>query len=54
VVLEARDTLLRVIVPALKLRTFLHRGPKLASRLAVNRPKRPLQMNKMAEILKIY
>ena len=42
--LEARDTLLSVIAPALKLRTFLRRGSAIARALRVIRAKRPLQM----------
>ncbi len=50
-VLEARDTLLAVIVPALKLRRFLVRGRALARALQVNRPQRPMQLSRVAKIL---
>jgi hypothetical protein len=51
IVLEARDTLLAVIVPALPLRHFLKRGPAIARRLLVRRPNRPMQLSKLRGIL---
>jgi hypothetical protein len=50
-VLEARDTLLAVIVPVLPLRQFLRRGRALAHALRVIRPARPLQLSRAARIL---
>jgi hypothetical protein len=49
--LEARDALLAVIVPALKLCQFIRRGRAIAKALGVLRPKRPMQMLKVAKIL---
>src|SRR5215813_4893170 len=50
--LEARDALLAVIAPALKLRHLIGRGKSLARALRVNRPKRPMQMSKAAMIFR--
>ena len=50
-VLEARDTLLAVIVPALPLGTFLRRGRAIARAMRVHRPGRPMQLSKAANIL---
>ena len=50
-VLEARDTLLSVIVPAMKLRHFLRRGRAIARALRVIRPARPMQLSGAAKIL---
>lgn len=50
--LEARDTLLAVIVPAMKLSRFLRRGRALARALRVIRPARPMQLSRAARILK--
>jgi hypothetical protein len=52
VVLEARDTLLAVVVPALKVETFLRRGKAIARKFRVNRPARPMQMSQAAEYFK--
>ena len=49
--IEARDALLRVIAPALSLRTFLRRGRAIAQGLQVIRPRRPMQLLKVAKIL---
>jgi len=51
-VLEARDALLAVIAPALRLGTFLRRGRAIARALQVHRPKRPMQLFTVAQILK--
>ena len=48
-VLEARDTLLAVLVPALKVTTFLRRGKAIARKFRVNRPGRPMQLSRAAE-----
>jgi hypothetical protein len=50
-VLEARDALLAVIVPALRLRHFIRCGRAIARALRVIRPCRPMQMVKMRQIL---
>jgi hypothetical protein len=49
--LEARDTLLQVLAPALSLPTFLERGPQIARALQVLRPRRPMQLIQVGEIL---
>jgi len=51
-VIEARDALLRVIVPALSLRHFLRRGRSVARTLRVIRPRRPMQLLSAAKILR--
>jgi hypothetical protein len=50
-VLEARDSLLAVIAPALPLRRFLRRGRAIARALRVIRPKRPMQLAAARRIL---
>jgi len=50
--LEARDTLLSVIAPALPLKKFLRRGHAIAQSLRVNRPNRPMQLSRLGNILK--
>jgi len=50
-VIEARDALLAVIAPALRLRTFLRRGRQIARALRVLRPRRPMQLSEAAKIL---
>jgi len=49
--LEARDALLRVIVPTLSLKQFISSGKVLARALAVNRPTRPMQLFHLAHLL---
>ena len=49
--MEARDTLLAVIAPALTLRRFLRRGPAIARALRVLRPNRPMQLLQARSIL---
>lgn len=49
--LEARDTLLAVIAPAISLQKFLSRGRTLARALRVIRPRRPMQLTKAARLL---
>jgi hypothetical protein len=51
-VLEARDTLLAVIAPALRLQKFIQRGPAIARSLRVSRPNRPMQMSRLENIFK--
>jgi hypothetical protein len=51
-VLEARDALLAVIAPALRLQTFIQRGPAIARALRVIRPSRPMQMSTLGNIFK--
>jgi hypothetical protein len=50
-VIEARDALLAVIAPALKLRMFINRGPMIARALRVQRRNRPMQLTMAAKIL---
>jgi hypothetical protein len=50
-VLEARDTLLNVLVPALRMRRFLRRGAAIARALRVIRPRRPMQLSQIARII---
>ena len=52
--LEARDTLLRVIVPALPLRRFLQRGRAIARAFCITRKNRPMQLTRVREILQGY
>ena len=51
VTLEARDTLLRALVPALSVPDFLQRGRHLAQALQVRRPRRPMQLVEAGKIL---
>ena len=51
VILEARDSLLRILVPAVSLRHFLVHGRTIAHRLAINRPQRPMQLTQTTRIL---
>ena len=48
---EARDTVVAIIAPALKVRTFLRRGRELARALQVHRANRPMQLTTAAKIL---
>jgi hypothetical protein len=41
--IEARDTIRGVIAPRLSLTHMLENGPRIARRMDVKRPKRPLQ-----------
>jgi len=50
--LEARDALLAVIAPALRLQKFIRRGPAIARSLRVIRPNRPMQMSRLENIFK--
>jgi len=50
-VLEARDALLRVLVPALSLQQFLRRGRNVARALRVLRPHRPMQLLSAGKIM---
>ena len=50
--MEARDTLMAVIVPVLNLRHFLRRGSVIARALRMSRSSRPGQLSKAAQILK--
>jgi hypothetical protein len=54
IVLEARDALLAVITPALRLQKFIQRGPAIARSLRVIRPNRPMQMSRLENIFKNY
>ena len=49
--LEARDAILAVIVPALKIGMFLRRGRALARALQVLRNNRPLQLIRAGQLL---
>ncbi len=51
IVLEARDALVTVIAPALRLRHFLRQGGAIARALRVIRPNRPMQLSRAREIL---
>ena len=51
VTLEARDTLLRALAPALSVPAFLQRGRHLARALQVWRPRRPMQLVEAGKIL---
>lgn len=51
-VLEARDALLRILVPALSLEHFIAHGRTIAQRLAVHRPQRPMQVGQLLKIFR--
>jgi hypothetical protein len=49
--IEARDTLRGILAPRLSLTHLLANGPRIARRMDVKRPKRPLQSVKLHKVV---